>query len=764
MGESKGRLGPGERISGNRRPTYGRLQRRPHGWTVAMVLTVGTLSIAAKPPDPKRVRAQPTGAATMVIDGRLDEPVWSIAPVASGFVERTPYPGRPAASRTTFRVVYDERTVYVGVEMFTDGRPPRGWERSRDNFGLFSDDAISLKFDVRLDQRTTVAFVTNPAGTQLDYVAVENGGEFRREFDAIWDVATSTSADRWTAEFAIPVIALGLPSGTGVDTVGLQVSRDHNARIATYDWTEMPPEFGPISALYYGRLEGLDGLSTGNPITLLPFVLGNVEQRPHRDGTGRDTDFEPKVGGDVRARWGQDIWTELTVLTDFAQVDLDDPVVNTNRFPLFFPERRPFFLSGVEVFGFGSQGFSQIFFSRRIGLDDGGNTVPLLAGFKSYGSQGDFRFGFLQVVTDEQTTRDGAQTVTEPGRSFTVARVRQNFGERGHIGAMATVQGRLPFLNEDDQPFEPNISLGGDGSYRAFDRRLDVSGFFAGTINRESRATRGTSGGLNVAWTGENLQPSVSVEFVSENFDPRVGFVERRDLLQSTVNLDTVFRPEGSGIQQIDLYAGARVDQQVSDLAVIGQRGAVEANIRLRNGLSMGGTFTRIEDLVREDFTLLNRVPIPADRYFGHRVTASLSLSEQRNPYFDVEFTHDTSLFGGRLNAVDATAGINLYGYGRSEVSATLSWINFNGFDTIQTTTVRSRLSITPSTKLVADLIGQANTFEQRVTALARVRWRYLPGSDLFLVYRETFPYDESEVEADRAVTLKVNYRFDALF
>ena len=129
-----------------------------------------------------------------------------------------------------------------------------------------------------------------------------------------------------------------------MSTIGLQVSRDDNARLSTYDWSEMPPEFGPISALYYGRVDGLDGLSSGNPITLLPYVLGSLDYPPGRSPEAGD--IEPKVGGDIRARWGQDTWTELTILTDFAQVDLDDPVVNTNRFPLFFPERRPFFLFG----------------------------------------------------------------------------------------------------------------------------------------------------------------------------------------------------------------------------------------------------------------------------------------------------------------------------------------------------------------------------------------------------------------------------------
>ena len=716
------------------------------------VLAAHVLAGAA-PPDPKRVRAAPVGDSRMVVDGKLDEAAWNNAPIGTDFVERTPYPGRPAAVRTEFRVLYDSDTVYVGLKMYTNGTPPRGWERARDNFRLFSDDAISLKFDVRLDRRTTIAFATNPAGTQLDYVAVENGTEFRREFDAIWDVAASTSDDAWIAEFAIPVIALGLPAGRSVTTVGLQISRDDNARIATYDWSEMPPEFGPISALYYGRVDGLDGLSSGNPITLLPYALAGLDYAPGRKVTFDEIDL--KVGGDVRARWGEDIWTELTVLTDFAQVDLDDPVVNTNRFPLFFPERRPFFLSGVEVFGFGAQGFSQIFFSRRIGLDNAGNTVPLLTGFKSYGSQGDFRFGVLQVVTDEQDD--------VPARSYSVARARQNFGERGHVGMLATLQGRIPFLTEGSPSFQPNISVGGDAAFRAFDRRLEVTGFFAGTINREGETTRGTSGQAAIAYKGENLQPSVSVSFVSEDFDPVVGFVARRNLLQSEVNLNTVFRPEGSGFQQISASVSARIDQQFSNGAVLGQRAEAELQVSLRNGLEMGIEVGRLDDTVREEFTLLDRVTIAPDRYFGNRLDVFLLLNSQRNPYFEVGFVRDSSLFGGLIQTADAFVGLNVLGYLRTELGGSTSWVDFDGFDTIRTSTFNGKISVTPSTKLVIDLIGQANTFEERITGLVRVRWRYLPGSDLFFVYRETVPYDDSDIDANRSLTMKLNYRFDAL-
>ncbi|MEO1334627.1 MAG: hypothetical protein AAFV29_03250, partial [Myxococcota bacterium] len=167
---------------------------------------------------------------------------------------------------------------------------------------------------------------------------------------------------------------------------------------------------------------------------------------------------------------------------------------------------------------------------------------------------------------------------------------------------------------------------------------------------------------------------------------------------------------------------------------------------------------------VRESFTLLDRVPVAAGRYFGTQYGAYIALSSQRNPYFDITFSRNHAVFDGVRSTVDFFGGFNLSGYARTEITASLSWFEFEGFDTIQTTTINGKISITPTTLLVIDLIGQANTFEKRVTPLVRLRWRYLPGSDLFVVYRETIPYGDSTQPAERSLTAKLNYRFDSLF
>lgn len=708
----------------------------------------------AQTPRPKALTATPRAEAQITVDGRLDEPIWQQAQIGTDFVEREPFPGRrpsEVGARTELRVLYDAKALYIGVTSFMpQGEAPRAFELTRDSFNVFSDDAISIKIDVRLDKRTTIGFVTTPAGTQVDYVALENGDGFRREFDAIWTVGTQVFPDRWVAEFKLPFVALGLPGDPGDRVLGFQVTRDHNGAQATYDWAPMPPQFGAVSALYYGRLEGLSGVAGGTPLTLIPYVLTGYD--------GAKDDLQLKAGGDLRLRVGEDTWSEVTVLTDFAQVDLDDPVINLNRFALFFPERRPFFLSGLEVFEFGASGLSQIFFSRRIGIGQGGQEARLLGGLKVYGSQGNLRFGLLQAVTDD--------TDTSAADNYTVARLRYNFGESGHVGMMATLNGNVPFLTDDriegGDRFDPNYSVGADGALRILDRKLQLSGFVAASLNTEGdEDVQGYSGRVQVQYYGLEVSPSASVALISEDFDPVVGFVARRNLIQSRVNLYTIQRTEAFGLRNVAVSAAAQMEHNVTDRGYLGQRADTDLTAEWNNGMSAALGVSVVEDVVQRDFefSAAGRT-VTAGTYRGVQVDAGISTPGRRNPVVNLDYSYSSALFGGQLHQVRASGYLSLGSTFRFELGTNVNFLDFPDQDLKTALTFNGKLVITPDTKISIDLIAQANTTDEQGVALLRVRWRYLPGSDLFFVYREFFNLSE-KFESQRTLALKVSYRFD---
>jgi hypothetical protein len=706
----------------------------------------------------KELRASPRGAGAIAIDGRLDEAPWRSADVASGFVEREPVPGRPAPIRHAVRVLFDEGALYVGIEVgLLDGEVPRALEMNRDDFTIFEDDVLSLKLDVRRDRRTTVGFATNVRGTQFDYVALENGVDFRAEYDAVWEVETSldVEARTWAAEFRLPVAALGLAPGTSA--IGFQVTHDHNTRNATYDWAPLPPEFGPMAALYYGEIDGLEGIGGGAPITLIPYVRGSL-QSYDASGFGLSTGpFTFSAGGDARLRVAEDTWMELTVLPDFAQTDLDDPVVNFNRFPLFRPERRPFFLTGLQAFDFGMPGVSQPFFSRRIGLDEDGRFVPVWAGLKAYGRAGPVQFGAFEVLTGPA---DEA-----PGASFTIARVRNNFDEHGHIGAIGTLFGATQL--GDPAPsggFRPAYTVGVDGSARLLERRLEVSTFWIGTRNTDvTPIESGTSGVARIAYRGDVLQAGVTVLYATEGFDPRIGFVTRTDVVQATTELVHIFRfGEQSEISQLVVVFGTRTNHSFDALEDVGKRIWSFASLAWKSGWNAYTWAEPYDDVVEEAFDVLGDQRVEPGRYRGITTGLGIGSPSRRNPYGAVTYSLDTGFFGGKLHTFSPLLHARLGPHVEIDGRASLGFADREGFEKKPVLSARGALTIAPTIDLSADVIVQVNSIDGLASLLARVRWRYLPGSDLFLVYREGIPLTGEE-EAQRDLTLKLQYRFDTV-
>jgi hypothetical protein len=701
----------------------------------------------------KDLAAEPLRAGeALAIDGRLDEPAWVRAPEGRDFVERVPYPGTPAAADTRFRVLYDAHQLYLGVVMRRgpgEG-PPRALELLRDSFAIFDDEALSLKFDVRDDKRTTVGFVTNPAGTQLDYVAVENGS-FRREFDAVWDVATTVTATAWIAEFRIPTLALGIPAGTGERHLGLNLSHDHNARLATYDWSPMPPEFGATSALHYGRLSGLRDLAGGRPMTLIPFALASYVPKDASPWTA-------SLGGDARLRLGEDVWSELSILTDFAQVELDAPVINLNRFPLFFQERRPFFLAGVEVFEHGAAGFAQLFFTRRIGLDDDGREVPMLGGAKVYGSAGALRFGALEVLTGDSDTRDAA--------SWSVARARYNWGEDAHLGVIGTLSTEAPGLSSRGEVrATPQLGLGLDGSLRGLERRLDLRGFWSGVADTApGRApTLGHAGQAWLRWRGEHVNPEALLTFISDDFDPEAGFVARKGLVQSRVNLSAVARPKDLGLREAYLLFSGQLEHAYSEDLQLGQRFDASFGLTTDDGWFVTGGMSSAEDYVQSPFEVVEGREVAVGRYRGRQASFGVSSPSGRNPRAKLGYRYDGALFGGALHGVSAGGEVAFGPHFKLRATNILQAIDFPNRPREWTFTVDGAVVVAPSTTLALDVFYQLNAFEERANVLARLRWRYFAGSDLFLVYRERLTWEEGET-GERSVTLKLAHRFDALW
>lgn len=693
-------------------------------------------------PNHEPVRKSVTAAArvgTITIDGRLDEAAWAQATASGGFIERSPNPGAAPPVDDSVRILYDDEAVYLGVRLGAEpGEPPEAMELRRDNFRIFSDDAVTLKFDVTAERRSTVGFGVNVAGARIDYVAVSS---FRIEYDALWEVATQVTDTGWNAEFRIPYVALGLQSGDAARLIGLQISHDHRARTATYDWSEMPPEFGPVAAIKYGNIEGIRAAGVGTPIAMIPYVLGKKTN---------ETNLEGQLGGDLRLRIGEETFLELTALTDFAEVDLDDPQVNFDRFQLFIAEKRPFFLSGLNVFEFGATAEAQVFFSRRVGLDADAQPIPVWAGTKLYGRQGKLSFGVLNVLTGQ----DG-----EAQANHSVARVRYDVGDT-RVGAIASVNTPLATVEGQDRPA---VSVGADGQYRGGDgKRFETKTFAAVSLPSSDGAKPGMAGAVSARWLGKEWTPRIRVLRVGEAFAPTDGFARRTELLKTTAQTTYVHRYTEGPLRSISSNINARLDTDANATALQGNRLGSWAQLTSREGFRLGTSVSRKNDRVRDSFKLLERLDVDADEYNSILVDAWLMTPSTINPDGSLYLAYTDGYFGGQRWGTVLRGSVSATRHVRLRASVEWSRVRLPGQPTVDSLVLNSGLTLAPSSTLFVDLTGQTNQVANQTASIARMRWRYLPGSDLFVVYRrQDDAFATLANDAQWSLTFKISLRRD---
>src|SRR5687768_8275496 len=315
-------------------------------------------------------------SGAVVIDGKLDESAWAAAPPSGNFVQSYPAPGKPAPDPTEVRVLYDDQALYVGIRMF-DSHPDSiaaGLAR-RDATaatGIYSD-WVHLIIDSYHDRRTAFRFSTTPRAVQKDVYTYNDGNE-DLNWDAIWEVGTRIDAEGWIAEYRIPLSQLRFgKEATGERVWGFQVQRDIARRNERDTWAPWTPDAGGFVSRF-GDLTGLQGIAVPDRIEIVPYVSSTFTSEPGDDANPfhESVETKPKIGGDVRYGLPGGLTLSATINPDFGQVEVDPAVVNLSAFEVSFPEKRPFFLEGSDVFAFGQvvrqndYGGHNFLYSRRI--------------------------------------------------------------------------------------------------------------------------------------------------------------------------------------------------------------------------------------------------------------------------------------------------------------------------------------------------------------------------------------------------------------
>jgi hypothetical protein len=514
---------------------------------VAIAATpVNALEVRSLEPDRPTVHAV-RASGSIVLDGRLDEPAWLAAPVATGFRQVEPQQGTPATFDTEVRLLFDDRYLYVGAFM----RDTVGWKGVRvpdlrRDFDYFQNDLFGIALDPFGDARSNVGFMVNPYGALRD-LRVFEGTFFDRDWRGVWEARTEVTDSGWTAELRIPWTTLRYPAGheasrvaaaDGMSTATLQAGPPWRVNFVRWTrrlgeetgWSPWPRQHNINFMRYAGTLTGVEPPPPARNLRIQPYTTA----RANRTGPEVSIFDDPGVqlGGDAKWAITPSTVLDLTVNTDFAEADVDRQVVNLSRFSVFFPERRPFFLENAGLFQIGWGSIYEPFFSRRIGLDATGLPLPIAGGARLVRQAPGWSAGGIAV-------RQGAERGV-PGSTMAVARMQQNLGGANRIGALVT--GRY-----DDE--------GGDG-VRVRNTMLALDGFFrpspsfsirtlaSGSVDRGEAEGEGWSGWVHLANNARWGYAGWVQGVISRDYDAALGFLPRRDLITTSPALALDLRPD----------------------------------------------------------------------------------------------------------------------------------------------------------------------------------------------------------------------------
>ena len=736
--------------------------RRPRAYVASAVLVTalaamltGAPTVEAAPGDRPTLRAERL-ATVPVIDGHvIGDDAWRGLPAATGFRQIQPDEGAPASQRTEVFVGFTDDTLYVGVIAWDTDPDAIIVSDSRRDAQLDDSDSFQMIIDGFQDRQNGLVFGTNPAGIQYDGQLVKestgftsaSGSGFNLNWDAPWEVAATIGDFGWSAEFQIPFRSLRYGGGD-IQDWGINFQRNirrNNNEIVF--WAPLDRQFSILRVYDAGNLTGVEP-PPQRSLLVTPYALGRVGEGEGFDGTSREEEF----GVDVKYTLTPSLTLDLTYNTDFAQVEVDDLQVNLNRFNLFFPEKRPFFLENAGQFTVGNPGEAEFFFSRRIGIDDNGLPTPIVGGARLSGKLGrSTNIGLLHMRTEEVAGE-------APQNDFSVLRMNQELANRSSFGAVfINREGDGSLLPEGQDDY--NRTYGVDGRL-GFGSYGTVSGW-AGLTDTPGATGDEHAYSVRVDYDSPRWSNNLAFTEVAEDFNPEVGFLSRDDYRKIEGRVLYRYRPDDvAGLLELRPHVSYRgwwdlEGEQESGFLHVDNHFEWRSSVEIHTGMNF--TYER----VKEPFELTEGVEVPVGEYDNSEVQLVFQSDEGKALYGEVR-----SFTGGFFNGDRQTLQpVVRYRIGET-FSTELSW-NYNRIDlptedsafTINAGQLRVSYSFTP--KMLLQALFQYDDRSDRVGMNLRFSVLQRANAGLFVVYNEV---DEMGFRKPRReFVLKYSHMLDVL-
>jgi len=693
----------------------------------------------------------------IVVDGLLDEETWKQAEKGIDFHQKSPRDDLKAALDTEFSLSYDDDFLYVSAKCYDSGSNYVVPTLKRDE-AYWNADAVALIIDPLNEASSGFMFGTSSHGVQNDVLlgGGSGSGNYNDRWDNRWFAETKRYAEYWTAEMAIPFKSIRYKSGN--TTWGINFLRNDKKNNRHDVWSQIPAQFWYIDLGYTGQLEWDSAPKEANGnINIIPYVK-TAAFKDHKGSL--EADYSYDAGVDAKIALSSALNLDLTVNPDFSQVEVDQQVTNLTRFSIFLPERRTFFLENSDIFSRVGYPSVQPFFSRRIGLDDDGNAVPILFGARLTGNvTNTTRIGLLNVQT-KATTNQLAQ-------NYTAATFSQRVFKRSRMQGMFI--NRQAFSKDDLSADDYGRNLSLKFNYLSEDSKFEfwsaAHKSFKPEVNGDDMFFEN-----GLSYSGKNLAALFVYVFVDNNYYADTGFInmvenydaEKNEIVRLGYHLLTLpisftFFPENSKFanqHRIEYEGSLNLDPEGS---LVERTNELSYELSLRNSselsVSLAGTTTDL----RFPFTFTGGTPLPKDRYTYQQVSFEYQSDERK--FFQYELgVSGGSFYNGNLTSAALGLLYRVQPWGNFGAEIEYNKLSFPGeYGERSLWSVSPRVEISFNRYLFLTTFMQYNTQANNFNINSRFQWRVAPMSDLFLVYTDN--YDTMGLTPkNRAVVLKFNY------
>lgn len=692
------------------------------------------------------------------LDGILDESIWSTAERADDFMLNFPNDTMPASAKTEVMVTYDKQNLYIAA-ILHDDQIEEGFINSslRRDFDFGQNDLFVVYIDPFNDATNGITFNITPYNVQREGL-VFNGRRVDDDWDNVWYSATKIYDDRWVVEMSVPFKTFRFKDG--MDFWKVNFGRNDLKRNERSTWIPVPINFQISSLNFTGTMNFDEPLKKNGPnLTVIPYAAGDVT-RDYENNV--PTAVNGAVGFDAKIGVTSSLNLDLTVNPDFSQVEVDQQQTNLNRFELFFPERRQFFLENRDLFA--EFGFSRAnpFFSRRIGIaqDTAGNTVSnrIIGGARLSGKiNQNWRVGLLNMQTEQD------EAIGIPSQNFTVATVQRQVFKRSNIGFIfvnrETTSGTtFENVDEEDELSEYNRVAGLDFNLSSNDNKWRGKAFYHQSFSPENQAEEASHGSF-LSYSSRNLRIEGGHQYIGENFNAEVGFVPRKDIWRTNPEIEYSFYPKSEKL----VSHGPSVSFEWitdRDFNLTDQRQRMRYNFRFANTAQLSFTAFNEYVLLRDSFDPTNSDGIElAEGDDFEYVRYGMSFDSDRRKLLSYSLdVFNGGFFNGERFFLRGELRYRFQPFGSISANFQYNKVTLPApYSSADLYLVGPRLEVSFTDKLFWSTFIQYNNQIDNININTRLQYRFKPVSDFFIVYTDNY-LPETLGSKNRALVLKLSY------